>query len=247
MRILLLDIETAPSLAYVWGLFQQNVAINQIVDPAYMLCWAAKWLGSNEVYFESRHNKSARRMLKPLHKLLEEADAVVHYNGTKFDIPHINREFILHGFTPPSPYKQIDLLWTVKKQFKFASNKLQHVATELGVGEKVKHDGFDLWVRCIANDAEAWGQMQAYNVQDVLLLEKVYNVLLPWVKGHANHSLHAEGERVCPHCGGKHLQKRGFYHTLASVYQRYRCKDCGAWSKDNKVLNRKDYKTTGIF
>lgn len=246
MKILLLDIETAPNLAYVWGLYDQNVAINQLISPSYMLCWAAKWLGEDEVYFESRHEKKAKGMLKPLHKLLDEADAVIHYNGTRFDIPHINREFVLNGFTPPSPYKQMDLLWTVKKQFKFASNKLQHVAVELGVGEKMKHDGFELWVRCIAGDKEAWQQMQSYNVQDVVLLEKVYNVLVPWVKGHVNHSLHNPDERVCPHCGSTHLQKRGVYHTLASVFQRYRCKACGTWSKDNKVLNRKDYKTTEV-
>jgi hypothetical protein len=246
LRILLLDIELAPNLAFTWGLYQQNVAINQLVQPHYMLCWAAKWLGEDEIFFASKHNTKTKKMLGPLHALLEEADAVIHYNGRRFDIPHINREFLLHDFTPPSPYKQIDLLETVKFRFKFASNKLQHVAQELGVGEKHKHDGFELWVKCLANDPEAWKTMQKYNIQDVLLLEAVYNKVQPWVKNHANHSLHNPDKQVCPHCGGEHLQKRGVYHTLSSVFQRYRCKTCGAWSKDNKVLNRKQYKTTGI-
>lgn len=248
MKILLLDIETAPNLAYVWGLWDQNVSLEQIVQSHYMLCWSAKWLGKKGVFFSSKQCQSTKQMLKPLYALLEEADAVVHYNGKRFDIPHINREFILQGFTPPSPYKQIDLLETVKRQFKFPSNKLQHVAQSLGLGSKTKHDGFSLWVGCIEKDKDSWTKMQEYNIQDVLLLEKVYKKLLPWVKGHANYSVFQSnpGSCVCPHCGGTHVVKRGFAHTLSSVFQRYKCKDCGTWFKDNVILNRKDYKTSEV-
>ncbi len=55
MKILLLDIETSPNLAYVWGLFKQNVAINQIKESGSVLCWAAKWYGSRDVMFDSAH------------------------------------------------------------------------------------------------------------------------------------------------------------------------------------------------
>lgn len=245
MRILLLDIETSPNLAYVWGLWQQNVAINQLVAPTEILSWAAKWYGEDEIFFDSTERKSTKRMLRKMHKLLNEADAVVHYNGIRFDIPHLNREFIVHGYAPPSPFKQIDLLRTAKGQFKFPSNKLDYVSNALGVGSKLKHQGFDLWTACMAGDAEAWETMRAYNIQDVLLLEKVYVKLIPWIKGHANHSLFADGTKaVCPNCGGHHLQKRGKYKTLASVFQRFQCQDCGAWSKDNIRINRKEYKTT---
>jgi len=43
IKILEIDIETAPSLVYTWGLFNQNIGVNQIVKPGYMLCWAAKF------------------------------------------------------------------------------------------------------------------------------------------------------------------------------------------------------------
>lgn len=186
-------------------------------------------------------------MLKLAHSLLDEADAVVHYNGARHDIPHLNRGFIEIGLTPPSPYKQIDLLTTAKRQFKFPSNKLEYVAKALGVGEKMKNSGFELWTRCMKGDKEAWKEMQEYNIQDVVVLEGVYNKLLPWIKQHTNHSLFSDGtEHVCPNCGSKHLQKRGFYYTLSSVFQRFKCNSCGHWSKDNKVLNRKQHKLTSI-
>ncbi len=109
MKILLLDIETSPNTAHVWGLWQQNVSINQLMESSYVLCYAAKWLDNEEVLFDSVHQSKPKKMLKGIHGLLNEADAVVHYNGTKFDIPTLNKEFLLHSYNPPSPYKQIDL------------------------------------------------------------------------------------------------------------------------------------------
>ena len=45
MRILLVDIETSPTSAAVWGLYGVNISINQIIKPGRTLCAAMKWLG----------------------------------------------------------------------------------------------------------------------------------------------------------------------------------------------------------
>ena len=84
-------------------------------------------------------------MLEGIHSLLDEADAVCHYNGTKFDMPTLNKEFLVHRMTPPPPMKQIDLLRVVKSQFRFPSNKLDYVAQRLGLGKKKDHEGHTLW------------------------------------------------------------------------------------------------------
>jgi len=34
MQILLLDIETAPNTAHVWGLWNQNVSLNQLMESS---------------------------------------------------------------------------------------------------------------------------------------------------------------------------------------------------------------------
>lgn len=236
MRILLLDIETAPNLVHVWGLWQQNVGLPQIIDSGYVLCWAAKWLGEDEVYFSSVYHDGPKQMLKSIHKMLDEADAVVHYNGTKFDIPTLNKEFLLYNLKPPAPYKQIDLLKTARSQFKFPSNKLDYIAQALDLGKKVKHIGHELWIQCMANNDEAWKMMEDYNKNDVVLLEKVYYKLLPWIKGHANYSLYSGNSLVCPNCGGSEYHKRGFSYTSACKYQRYQCTSCGGWFRDTKSL-----------
>lgn len=236
MKILLLDIETAPNLVHVWGLWQQNVGLPQIIDSGYVLCWAAKWLGEEEVFFSSTYHDGPKQMLKNIHNLLDAADAVVHYNGQKFDIPTLNKEFLLYNLKPPAPYKQIDLLKTARQQFKFPSNKLDYIAQALDLGKKVKHIGHELWIQCMANNEDAWKMMEEYNVGDVVLLEKVYYKLLPWIKGHANYSIYNSSALVCPNCGGIHYQRRGYSYTSTCKYQRYQCTDCGTWFRDTKSL-----------
>ena len=110
MKILTLDIETAPNTANVWGLFKENIPLQRLTESGYILCWSAKWLGEKEIYFNSLHESNKEDMLQQIHNLLGEADSVVHYNGTRFDIPWLNREFAEVHFAPPAPYHQIDLL-----------------------------------------------------------------------------------------------------------------------------------------
>lgn len=236
MKILLIDIETAPNVAHVWGLWQQNVGINQIMASGYTMCYAAKWYGEEDIFFDSVYHNNPKRMIKKAHALLEKADAVIHYNGTKFDIPTLNKEFLLFGLKPPASYKQIDLLKTARSQFRFPSNKLDYVAQALNLGRKTPGLTHDLWVQCMAKEPVAWDKMMTYNINDVLLLEKVYDKMKPWIKGHANHSLYEENGLVCPACGGTHYQRRGFAYTQAAKYARFQCKDCGHWFRNGSSL-----------
>ncbi len=239
MKLLLLDIEVAPNTAYVWALFKQNITLDKLIETSSVLCWSAKWLGSNEVMFDSVHKSGTYKMLRNIRALLDEADAVIHYNGKRFDIPVLNKEFLLNNFTPPAPYKQIDLYSTVKTQFRFTSNKLDHVSQELGVGKKVEHSGFQMWVRCMEGDPDAWKEMEEYNKNDVILLEKVYEKLKPWIKGHINYSVHNDAGLVCPNCGGKDHHRRGFYYTNNCKYQRFRCNGCYSWFRGTRNLGLK--------
>ena len=234
MRILLLDIETAPNLVYAWGMFNQNLSIDKIVEPGYTMCFSAKWYGENEVMFFSVFHDGEKRMVQAAHDLLTEADAVIHYNGTRFDIPTLNKEFLLNGMDPPEPYKQIDLLHTVRKQFRLASNKLDYVCQQLGIGGKVEHKGMSLWKECMDGVKESWNLMREYNERDTTLLEELYIHLLPWIEKHPNHALYHDTEKpVCPNCGSTHLQSRGTQHnTFTQSYNRYKCIGCGSWVRE---------------
>jgi len=236
MNILLLDIETAPNLAYVWGLWQQNVATNQIEASSYVLCWAAKWYGQEKIHFDSIKRSGRMKMLTRIHTMLDRADVVVHYNGVKFDIPTLNKEFLINKLGPPAPYKQVDLLQVCRKAFRFESNKLDYVSQTLKIGQKVRHEGHELWVKCMKLETEAWRRMETYNRQDVVLLEALYKQLVPWINKHPNHGTF-EDYPCCVNCGAETIQRRGFAVTRVMKYPRFYCSSCGSWFRGNKSIS----------
>ena len=236
MKILLLDLETSPNLAHVWGLWNQNISISQLVNSTEVICFGARWYGQSKVHFKSVHHDGKADMLKSIHELMDDADAIVGWNSAGFDVKHLHREFIENGMLPPSPHKEIDLMRTAKQRFRFPSNKLDYVAQKLGMGSKVKHSGFELWVRCMAGDDKAWAEMKRYQIQDVNLLVGLYEKFLPWIKNHPNRAVIDGRPEGCISCGSESLQSRGFDTTGAGQYRRFKCMACGKWQRGSRSV-----------
>lgn len=235
-RILIVDVETAPAIAYVWKFWKENIAPKQVIDNPYMLSWAAKWFEEKNVYYEDKSNQSEKAMLEPLAQLLDQADIVVAHNGVKFDIPTINARFLVNGIKPPSPYKIVDTLQIAKKEFRFPSNSLEYLsqALELDVKKKdhKKFPGFLLWLEVLRNNPEAWAEMKSYNIDDILSLEALYVKFRPFHRQHPNVGNYVDSdEPVCPKCGGHHVQYRGYAHTAVSKFRRFQCLSCFAWGR----------------
>lgn len=251
-KILVLDIETAPILAFVWGLWNNNVGLNQIKQDWYILSWAAKWLGApeSEVMYEDQRNakniENDSKLLKRIWKLLDEADVVVTQNGVKFDIPKLNARFITHGYPPPSSFKQIDTYRIAKKHFGFTSNKLEYMTdkfcTKYKKSKHAKFSGFSLWKQCLAGNPEAWDEMENYNKFDILSLEELYLVLAPWDNTVNFDLYHDQLVNLCS-CGSTNFKKNGYYYTTTGKFQRYRC-ECGKEHRDSTNLLSKEKKKT---
>lgn len=241
-RILVLDIETSPSLVYVWGLYKQNIYLNQIVEPTRVICFAAKWLGEDQLIIAGENELTHRELIQRAFELLDQADAVITFNGDNFDIPHLNREFMEYGLGRPAPFQSIDLYKVVKKHHRFLSNKLAWITERLELSGKLEHEGFDLWRRCMEGDPIAWAIMLAYNGQDVVTTEELYYALLVWIDNHPNMNLFKppSDTPVCPKCEQDALQKRGTRKTKVSVFQRYQCQACGSWHSSGKRLQGVD-------
>lgn len=233
-RILLIDIETSPNTAYVWGLWGENIPLDRLIETSQLLCYSAMWYGEDQIYFDSVHQSTKPELLKGLAAFLDEADIIVHYNGKRFDIPVMNTEFLRAGAHPPSPYKQVDLYEVVKRKFRFTSNKLEHVLKELKLPLKGKVS-FQNWVKCMQGDKEAWAIMEEYNVNDVLVLGKLYKKLLPWIPNHPNVGVYTDVSG-CPSCGSDHYQRRGSVVANTLKYQRYNCMSCGKWFRGKDAI-----------
>ena len=180
-RLLVIDIETMANLAWVWDTWQQNIYPKQIVKHKRTICFAAKWVGEGKVTFMSEHHNTREEMIQKAWDLLNEADAVITYNGKRFDIKHLNTEFKLAGLLPPSHFQHIDLLQVTRREFAFGSNRLESVADRMGIGQKEENEGFGLWLKCEAGDKSAWKRMRAYNRKDVQLTEQLFQEYRPWI------------------------------------------------------------------
>lgn len=236
LRVLAADLETSPNLADVWSLWNQNVGLSQLHEPTRVICWGARWIDepARSVKVMTEFHDGHEEMIQGAHALLDEADALLTWNGKSFDAKHLNREFLEAGLGPPSPYAHIDLMVEVKKVFRFASNKLDHVSRRLGLSGKVQHEGHSLWVKCLQGDENAWKRMVRYQKQDVNLLVDLHEKLLPWLSSYPHQGLYSGELDSCQRCGGLDLERRGYAYTALGRYQQYRCRICGGWSRSVK-------------
>jgi hypothetical protein len=232
-RTLVLDIETFPLNAYVWRLYgEQNIGLSQLIDPGGPVMVGAKWLNEKPVKILTTHDATSDEFATQTQALLDEADVVITWNGDRFDIPHLNTVIRDGGLSAPSPFRSVDLFKIVKYTFKAPSNKLDYWAQAMGIGQKIKHDGFGLWLRCMDGDRKAWTQMATYCRQDVRLTEDIYHELRGkgWLRGAGPHAAMFDGAPDgCPDCGSHQYQKRGVARTKVSKYHRYQCTECGTW------------------
>lgn len=236
VRVLTLDIESKPLLSYHWGLWDQNISIGQIVEHGGMFCFAAKWLGDKNVIFRSDFHDGHDKVVADLYDLLSEADIVIGYNSDRYDVKRINNEFLLAGFPPPRPFKSIDLIKTNKGRFDLPSRKLDYLVQQTGVGAKVKHQGFDLWIDCMNDDADAWETMRKYNIGDVIVTEGAYLRIQPWLTNIPHLGMFTGDAFSCPYCGSTALTEDGFTNTNVQTYELYHCDDCGGWSRGTTTL-----------
>ena len=241
-KILFIDIENTPLISYTWGIWEQDVI--EVKEEWYLLSCAYKWLDEKQTHVLSlpqfknwkKDKKDDKGLVEAIWKLINEADIVIAHNGNSHDIKKIYSRFVQHELKPPSPFKPVDTLLIARRHFKFDSNKLDRLGQYLKVGRKQKNEGFPMWLECMRGDKKAWKKMCDYNKQDVILLEKVYLALLPYITNHPNIGIIIGERSICPNCGSKNLQSRGIKYGKRSWW----CKDCGSWHsstlKDNSLI-----------
>lgn len=235
LKILLFDIETSIPKVYTYGLYDQNISIANIIEHPRMIAFTAKWLGQKKVFAFSEYHQSRKEMLEAIHTLMDEADVVVGWNSRGFDVKWVNSEFLVEKMTPPSPFKQIDLMQETKRNARFLSNKLDYISERLLGDNKIDYNMARMWIKVDnPNTSEAdrkreWDAMIRYAKKDTVLLEPLFNELRPWLK---MPSAISDDPDSCHNCGGTELQRRGWALTMYGKYPRFVCsgeRGCGKW------------------
>jgi hypothetical protein len=237
--VLLFDIETLPIKAYTWGVWEQNIRTEQIIEDWTVLAWSAKWLDDPRMIADCLTPKEAvarddKRICQSLWRLLDDSDVVIAQNGRKFDLPKMNTRFWKHKLYPPSSYKVIDTLESARKVFGMTFNSLDYLGEYLGFGKKLKTE-FSLWRKCDEGDKDSLERMSEYNQRDVELLESVYLSMRPYIPGHPKFTIYEKVIGKCPVCFGEY-KTIGVYTAAQRQYLEHRCLSCHAVFHDTKAV-----------
>jgi len=248
-RILIFDTETSPMEIYTWGLYRnQSPTISQVIKDWSFLCWSAKWLCESKIMNacvtpKEAINRNDSSLIQKIWDLFDEADIVVAHNAQQFDVRRLNARFKVNGLGPTSPYRVIDTLKVSRKNFAFASHKLEWLCQQLNVDQKKNPQGYNLWLECVAGKKKSLKLMQKYCDQDIRALEDLYMELAPWVTSGPNSGVYVETDRpICPNvaCGSPDLTYGGFYTTTVSKFRAFTCDDCGAVGRERKSVLTKE-------
>lgn len=236
-RILFIDIETAPNIVTSWSLWIEGMlSHDNLIQERYIICASWKWAHEkyvNAISINPNDPTNDLEVIRTLHDVISSADAVVAHNGDKFDMRWIHARVLFYKLPPLPPVIQIDTKKIAKSKFYFNSNRLDYLAQYLGVGKKIRTE-YDLWKGCMKGDVNSINKMIKYNKHDVLLLEKVFKILKPYVPSKINYQLFTSRDS-CTHCGSRKIQYRGYVYTKSNKYRRFQCTSCHAWGRNNKA------------
>lgn len=248
MKILFWDIETAPMVVATWGLYNQNIGYDAILQDWYMICAAWEWehkkgiettsLIDDKERFRQSHTDD-EHVVRTMYNVLNDADVLVGHNGDNFDLKKFNARALNYGLAPLPPIATVDTLKVARQHFKISSNRLDYLGSFLGVGNKVSTPK-GLWLRALDGDKQAIKTMVKYNKGDIRLLKAVYFKLLPYMRTHPNRNLFTEDDNpVCPKCGSQNLTMQGTrIATRLGKRQQWQCSDCGGWSTTGHMVKR---------
>ena len=179
-RVLFYDIETTPMQSYHWQPKVEYIPHVMNKTDIFMLSWAAKWGGSDEMTAGHLTKKEVgrgddRRIVGSLADLIRQADTIIAHNGDRFDLPKVNARLLLTGGEPLSKVNTVDTL-KLSRKYGFSYHKLDYLAEELLGEGKIRTD-FSWWEDVLQGNTGAMAKMVEYNRHDVVLLERVYHAL----------------------------------------------------------------------
>lgn len=207
IKRLFFDIETSPMIVYSWRVgWKLNIHTDNIIQDWKIICISYKWEGEDKVKnLTWDKNQCDKLMLSDFIKIANTADECVAHNGDRFDIKKIRTRCIFHRIPMFPKYRTLDTLKKAKSGFNFNSNRLDYIAKYLGVGAKLEHEGFNMWVKCMQNDKQALKDMVKYCDMDIIVLEDVYLTLQSYIKPNTHAGvINGNLKHSCPNCGNEH-------------------------------------------
>ncbi len=227
------DIETSPNIGLFWSSgYKQNIDYHNIIKERAIICICYKWEDEKEVYgLKWDKNQNDKKLLEDFIKIANQADELVGHNGDKFDLPWVRTRCLFHRIDLFPRYTTIDTLKISRSKFRFNSNRLDYIASYLGIGKKIKTE-FNLWKDIVLNKCEkSMNKMIDYCKQDVKLLEQVHKELRVHDTPRTHYGvIFGQDRGTCPECGSDDLVINKRKTTATGLRKiQFQCKTCNKY------------------
>lgn len=240
-RRLFFDIETSYCIGKFWRPgYKIHISADNIIKQAAIICICYKWEDEKETHSLQWDGKQCdKKELQAFIKAANQANEIVGHNGDKFDLAWVRTRCLFHGIDMFPTYTTIDTLKISRSKFRFPDNKLNTIATYLGIGKKIRTES-GLWDKVILDKCpKAMGKMVKYCKGDVVLLEKVFKALRSHIEPKTHYGVtfgHSRG--TCPECGSDELELGKVRTTATGVKKiQYQCKECHKYhTKTDKLI-----------
>lgn len=250
-KVLIYDIETSRTKAWVWWTGKQYIGHHQLIEEPKIITISWKWLGSEEVQFLTwDENHSDEKLMEQFLKVYNRADMVIGYNNDRFDNRWINARAMKYGLEVNTFVRSYDIMKEEKKVFRVPSYSMAYMAKYANVAHKQGHEGLHMWDMIQTGTPEEQGEylekMVTYNIGDIVATEELYIRLRKYF-GHRIHFgvLHGGEKFSCPDTGSTNVELYKRTATPAGTIQIVmRNKDTGV---KYKITNKQyiaflDYK-----
>ena len=174
-----------------------------------------------------------------LHKWMSKSKILIGHNIDRFDIRKVTARFIKYGLEPLHKIQTIDTYKKHKQIADTSGNGLNHITKYYSIGKKYETMK-NLAKKCLEGDMSAWKEFKKYNIQDVVINEKLYLKERGWYKGAPNLNTIYQSNN-CPKCQSDQFTKRGKELLVSGAYQGYLCMNCGHRFRGEKI---EDFKPT---
>jgi DNA polymerase elongation subunit (family B) len=211
-KILIYDIETSRTRAWVWWTGKQYIGHHQLIDEPKIITVSWKWLGANSVeHLTWDENHCDEDLMKEFLKVYNKADMVIGYNNDRFDNRWINARAMKYNLDVNMFVRSYDIMKEEKKAFRVPSYSMAYMAKYSNVVHKQGHEGIHMWNMIQTGTKEEQEEylekMVAYNVGDIAATEELY-IRLRKFFGHRVHFgvLHGGEKFSCPDNGSTDVE-----------------------------------------
>lgn len=241
-RVLILDVERLDGITeqHYWGrgdLKNRYVHYETVKRQPRTTIVCAKWYFDDEVIRLAEWDKGGRkRFLREVHRLMGQADIIVGHNVDNADVPWLLGDMHIEGGLPPlPPFKTVDTLKVLRRQFKSGApfKSLDAFCQIVGIPAKTdKYDRHAMERAVTDKSVDDRQRLTDYCAGDVLATQGLYDYLRPHIKNHP--AMFVDGKdrmTVCNRCGHDTELTAKRYVASVMTYTMRKCVVCGAYSR----------------